>query len=75
MPSTASDHDLLRIVHADAASFGIEVGPDPATAVVVDADGGEWIGVANVHPYLGEVLAETLPGAAVLWWDPDSGVI
>lgn len=71
LPGDAPDRDLLRIVHAGATSRPVEVAQSAAVAVVEDAEGRDWVGIAWVHPDLAERLERAVPGAAALYWDDE----
>ncbi|MGI8940113.1 MAG: hypothetical protein ACR2JF_18230 [Iamia sp.] len=75
VPSTAPDRDLVRIVHADASHGQSEVGHEPATAVIVDAGGSEWVGVAWARPDLAAQVVRAVPGAVVLQWDDEGDLL
>lgn len=75
LPATCPNRDLLWLVHADATSTSMEVPEVPATAIVAGSDGSDWIGIAHVHPDVGEVLVHSLPGAAMLEWYEDAQLL
>ncbi|QYG95209.1 hypothetical protein HC251_24120 [Iamia sp. SCSIO 61187] len=69
VPASAPDADVLALVDAEATSAQAEILDQPATAVVIDDAGAEWLGIAFVHPDVGEILERSIPGAVMLCWD------